>query len=120
MDTWCVKSFPLGWIVLLFSPRSLGRAIPRQLSTNLNGHEPLKNIAQIFSQARSSHEPIAIIQHATLPEQKIFVSTISDIEQSVIENEKSSPAVIVIGNVVNERLPIDIAIKTKLKEVLMG
>jgi uroporphyrin-III C-methyltransferase len=85
----------------------------------LMGMSHLKNIAHVFSQARSPREPIAIIQHATLPEQKITVSTMRNIGQAVIENEISSPAVIVIGNVVNERLEKDVAIKTQLREALM-
>ena len=80
----------------------------------------LKNIAQIFSQACSPQEPIAIIQHATLPEQKVIVSTMRDICEAASENQIASPAVIVIGNVVNERLEMDKAVKTKLKEALMG
>jgi uroporphyrin-III C-methyltransferase len=84
----------------------------------LMGMSHLKNIAQIFSQARSADEPIAIIQHATLPEQKVVVSTLGDIEQAAIENEISSPAVIVIGSVVNERMEMDKAVKTKLREAL--
>ena len=68
----------------------------------LMGMSHLKRIASLFGQVRSPFEPIAVIQNATTPEQKMVIGTISDIAQLVLENEISSPAVIVIGRVVNE------------------
>ncbi len=73
----------------------------------LMGMSHLKKIASIFEQARSPLEPIAIIQHATTPEQKIVSGAMNNIEQLVLENKISSPAVIVIGNVVNERIVME-------------
>lgn len=68
----------------------------------LMGMSHLNAITSIFQDARSPFEPIAIIQNATLPEQKVVTGTMLDIQQHVLENGISSPAVIVIGKVVNE------------------
>jgi uroporphyrin-III C-methyltransferase len=66
----------------------------------LMGMNHLNDIATIFQNARSPFEPAAVIQNATLPEQKIVTARVNDIYQRVLENEISSPAVIVIGKVV--------------------
>lgn len=68
----------------------------------LMGMTNLEQIALLFSDARSPLEPIAIIQHATLPEQRIVKATVGTIYQVVSEEKISSPAVIVIGKVVEE------------------
>ena len=68
----------------------------------LMGMSHLKEIAELFQQERSASEPVAIIQDATLPTQKIIYSTASGIYQAAIENGVRSPAIIIIGKVVNE------------------
>ena len=80
----------------------------------LMGMSHLRAIASIFQQARSSNEPIAVIQHATLPEQKIVTGTVTDIVQRVEAYEVSSPAVIVIGQVVNERIALQSLIHAEM------
>ena len=82
----------------------------------LMGMSHLREIALIFQQARSAGEPIAVIQHATLPEQKIVTGTVLDIMKLVKENEVSSPAVIVIGKVVNEQV-VQSIIQKEIKQV---
>jgi uroporphyrin-III C-methyltransferase len=83
----------------------------------LMGMSHLDEIALMFQQQRSGSEPIAVIQHATLPEQKIVTGTVADIMQRVQENKISSPAVIVIGKVVDEREVIQCLIHTKTNQV---
>lgn len=68
----------------------------------LMGMSHLKEIAERFQQERSASEPVAIIQDATLPTQKIIHSTASDIYQAAIDSGVRSPAIIIIGKVVNE------------------
>ncbi len=68
----------------------------------LMGMTHLHKIALLFQQARSPHEPMALIQEATLPGQKITIGTAADICKRATENKICSPAVIVIGNVVAE------------------
>lgn len=69
----------------------------------LMGVSHLKEIAGLFLKERSAFEPIAVIQEATMPGQKVVTGTVSDIEQLVREHGAASPAVIVIGKVVEER-----------------
>jgi uroporphyrin-III C-methyltransferase len=68
----------------------------------LMGFSHLKKIAEIFSEYRSADEPVAIIQQATLPEQKIIAGTCFTIFQKSVAENIGSPAVIVIGKVVLE------------------
>jgi len=68
----------------------------------LMGMTNLEQIALLFSDARSPLEPVAIIQHATLPEQRVVRATAGTIYRVVSEENISSPAVIVIGKVVDE------------------
>jgi uroporphyrin-III C-methyltransferase len=86
----------------------------------LMGMSHLKKIASVFSQARTLLEPIAIVQNATLPEQKIVCGTMHNIELLALENGISSPAVIVIGNVVNERAEMEAVVQTTIREAWAG
>lgn len=69
----------------------------------LMGVSHLSEIASLFSKARSAAEPMAVIQEATLPGEKIITGTASDIVKQAQLNGVGSPAVIVIGKVVEER-----------------
>ena len=68
----------------------------------LMGMTHLQKIAGLFEQFRSRQEPFALIQQATTAHQKIVIGTAGDIVQRGAESNVSSPAVIVIGKVVNE------------------
>jgi uroporphyrin-III C-methyltransferase len=46
--------------------------------------------------------PVAIIQNGTMPNEKIGIGTINTISNVVKNNQLSSPAIIVIGEVVRE------------------
>lgn len=70
----------------------------------LMGMSQLTKIMTIFKKARNSKEPVAIIQHATLPIQKSIRGNVSTIEEIAGEHQIDSPAVIVIGKVVEESL----------------
>ena len=69
----------------------------------LMGLSHLEKIVRVFASARSINEPVAVIASATLPEQKICVGTLKDIEYQTKDSAIQSPAVIVIGKVVEER-----------------
>jgi len=73
----------------------------------LMGMTHLEEIAKLFAINRTLSEPVAVIQHATLPEQKVVVGTASTIFQLVKQHQLCSPAVIVIGNVVTESNALD-------------
>jgi uroporphyrin-III C-methyltransferase len=68
----------------------------------LMGLTHLQKIAELFQELRSPDEPMAIIQEATLPGQKITIGTAADLFQRAKSDEISSPAVIVVGKVVDE------------------
>ena len=73
----------------------------------LMGMTNLEQIALLFSDARSPLEPVAIIQQATLPDQRVVKATAGTIYAVVAEENISSPAVIVIGKVVEESYMIE-------------
>ena len=70
----------------------------------LMGMTKLKEITEIFINAGKENTPVAIIQNGSLPEEKIAIGKISTIVSIVAEKQISSPAVIVIGEVVGLHL----------------
>jgi len=71
----------------------------------LMGLSQLTEIAALISQERSADEPMAIIQNATTSTQKCVVATAGTIVAEAARQTIGTPAVIVVGHVVNERLP---------------
>ena len=71
----------------------------------LMGLAKLGEIAQAFQAAGKSEIPVAVIQNATLPGQQEVFGTVADIPEKVLESGIGSPAVIVIGAVVQHRVP---------------
>jgi uroporphyrin-III C-methyltransferase len=66
----------------------------------LMGVSHLDRIAELIARMRSAEEPIAIVQSATLPEQKVITGTAATITAQAEAAAVSSPAVIIIGQVV--------------------
>jgi uroporphyrinogen III methyltransferase / synthase len=58
---------------------------------------------RLMAQGRPATTPVAVISQAATPRQKILVATLADIVEKARDSEISSPAVIVIGEVVNLR-----------------
>ena len=83
----------------------------------LMGMSHLKDIAMLFQQARSPHEPMALIQEATLPGQKVTIGTAADICTLAAENGMSSPAVIVIGKVVAECTLANLLARSEIRAI---
>ena len=71
------------------------------------GLAKIADIAQAFQSAGKSDLPVAVIQNATLPEQREVFGTIADIAEKVKKSGIGSPAVIVIGEVVKKRLYVE-------------
>jgi len=67
----------------------------------LMGVHKLIEIAAIYRQQRAAQTPVAIIQNGTLPNEKVVIGTLEDIEAKADAAEVTSPAIIVIGKVVN-------------------
>lgn len=68
----------------------------------LMGISKLKEILSVFMEARSPFEPVAIIEHATLPTQRVISGTAYSMHRQIHEDQISTPAVIVIGKVVEQ------------------
>lgn len=76
----------------------------------LMGLAKLGEIAQAFQAAGKSEIPVAVIQNATLPGQREVFGTVADIPEKVLESDIGSPAVIVIGAVVQHRVPSEASV----------
>jgi uroporphyrin-III C-methyltransferase len=69
----------------------------------------LKEIAAIFADERTAMEPIAIIENATMPSQRIIRAVASDIFERAQLEQVNTPAVIVVGQVVDELELVEMA-----------
>lgn len=67
----------------------------------LMGMTKLEEIAEIFMNEGKGDLPVAIIQNGSLPEEKMVLGTIKNIVSISAEQKMSSPAIIVIGEVVS-------------------
>ena len=70
----------------------------------LMGMSKLSEIVQIFTGEGKSDIAIAIIQNGTRANEKVGIGKISNIETIVAQEELSNPAIIIIGEVVNQRV----------------
>lgn len=68
----------------------------------LMGMSKLSEIVAIFKKYNKSEVPTAIIQNGTTKSEKLGLGTIDTIEEVVAQKQLSSPAIIVIGEVVKE------------------
>ncbi|MEJ2881614.1 uroporphyrinogen-III C-methyltransferase [Pedobacter sp. GR22-6] len=67
------------------------------------GMKKLAEIAAAYEAAGRGGTPAAIIQHATLPQQKQVVSTVGELPKAAFRAGLSNPAIIIIGDVVKVR-----------------
>ncbi|MBP2832408.1 uroporphyrinogen-III C-methyltransferase [Aquimarina sp. U1-2] len=72
----------------------------------LMGMSKLSEIVSIFAAENKQNIPVAIIQNGTTDNEQFGFGTIDNIEQVVADKKLSSPAIIVIGEVVNQRCPL--------------
>jgi len=68
----------------------------------LMGMHKLTQITSIFQELGQGETPAAVIQNGTMKSQKSGVGTINDIGEIVKANKLSSPAIIIIGDVVSD------------------
>jgi uroporphyrin-III C-methyltransferase len=68
----------------------------------LMGMSKLTQIIDLFQKESKGETPVAIIQNGTTAQEKIGVGSINTIEHVVAQQKLSSPAIIVIGEVVKE------------------
>lgn len=69
----------------------------------LMGMSKLDEIVKIFSAENKQNTAMAIIQNGTRTDEKVGIGTVETIQEIVAEKELSSPAIIIIGDVVKER-----------------
>ncbi|MDO6760717.1 uroporphyrinogen-III C-methyltransferase [Tamlana sp. 2_MG-2023] len=81
----------------------------------LMGMSKLNEIVEIFSAENKQDVSIAIIQNGTRDNQNVGIGTIGTIQKIVAEKGLSSPAIIVIGDVVRERAVLS-SIYSEVKE----
>ena len=62
--------------------------------------------ARLMTAGLSGHTPAAVIQHGTLPAQREVISTLDALPAAVRRAELGSPAIVVIGEVVNLALVV--------------
>lgn len=84
----------------------------------LMGMGKLDEIVSIFSSEGKAETPIAIIQNGTTQFEKCGIGTIDTIQKIVSEKQLSSPAIIVIGEVVNQRVVLN-SIKNGVNQQLI-
>ena len=67
------------------------------------GMGKLAEIVELFKKEGKVDIPIAIIQNGTRQDEKLGIGTIGTIEQIVLGQKLSNPAIIVVGEVVKHR-----------------
>ena len=72
----------------------------------LMGMSKLASIQAVFAQHGKSNTPVAIIQNGSLPEERIAICQVHNMVATAAEQGLGAPAIIVMGEVVNERKSI--------------
>ncbi len=62
-----------------------------------------ENVEKLISHGKSPDTPVAIIENATTPEQRVITGTLGNIAEVAEREDVKAPAVIVIGDVVEVR-----------------
>ncbi|MEO6037246.1 MAG: uroporphyrinogen-III C-methyltransferase, partial [Saprospiraceae bacterium] len=70
----------------------------------LMGLAKLRDIAAAFTAAGKSNLPVAVIQNASLPQQQDVLGTVADIVERAERLRIGSPAVIILGETVSQRI----------------
>ncbi len=81
----------------------------------LMGMNKLAEIISIFQALGKDSLPAAVIQNGTLPSQKSVIGQVDTIQELVRENELSSPAIIIFGEVVHSGS----ALQKKVEEITL-
>ena len=66
----------------------------------LMGMHKLNEIMDVFKNSNKKNTPVAIIQNGSLPDEKLGLGTVSTISEIVRDKGLSSPAIIIIGEIV--------------------
>lgn len=74
----------------------------------LMGTKKLKEITELFIKNNKGNTPVAIVQNGSLPTENVAAGTVFSILKIAEEKKISSPAVIIIGDVVNALKQVDL------------
>jgi uroporphyrin-III C-methyltransferase len=66
----------------------------------LMGMKKLNEIVEVFEAFNRENTPVAIIQNGSLPDEKLGLGTVSTISEIVREKGLSSPAIIIVGEII--------------------
>ena len=66
----------------------------------LMGMKNLTSIMEVFKASGKENTPVAIVQNGSQPDEKLGLGTVATISETVKENGLSSPAIIVVGEIV--------------------
>jgi len=69
----------------------------------LMGMGKIDEIVRIFSAENKQELPVAVIQNGTTKDEKVGIGTISTIQKVIAEKQLTSPAIIIIGEVVRQK-----------------
>jgi uroporphyrin-III C-methyltransferase/precorrin-2 dehydrogenase/sirohydrochlorin ferrochelatase len=74
---------------------------PQQTLVIYMGLTGISHISQkLIAHGMSSEPPIALIEKGTLPEQKVYTSTLAEISTVIANNSISAPTLTIVGDVV--------------------
>jgi uroporphyrin-III C-methyltransferase len=79
----------------------------------LMGLNKINDIMSLFSQHRKDNIPVAVIENGTLPNERCAIGTVSTISEIVLQEKISSPAIIVIGEVVKHANIVETVLQHK-------
>ncbi len=66
-------------------------------------HKLRENLDRLIASGRSPHTPAAYVASATTPEQRVVIGTIGDLSDRLGDIDRTAPATIIVGEVVNLR-----------------
>ena len=75
----------------------------------LMGMNKLAEIQAVFTEQERRDTSVAIIQNGSLPQERIAICQIHDLVATVAEHRLEAPAIIVVGEVVNERINTELS-----------
>jgi uroporphyrin-III C-methyltransferase len=81
----------------------------------LMGMTHIEEMMKLFVRFRTEEEPVAIIQNACCEDQKAIIGNVTTIAELARKHEITSPAVIVVGKVVNECKVEQILLREEVK-----
>lgn len=96
------------WVITsVTSEGTLSKDVKLAAQTNatvvlLMGLKKLDEIVSVFKKAAKHELPVAIISKGSLPEGRVLLGRVNDIESKVLQSKVQAPALIVLGEVVGK------------------